>query len=198
MTSALSVAIPARRTAGTIGACLKSVRAQNPSPVEVTVVVDGGDDATAENGAQVWPDRCVPSNAWGPAAARNAGVDQGWSDLLAFVDADDAVAPGWATVVVAAFEGGADIVDYAQLPADRDAGRVASSFLPSVPIVVIGATTGAVGREPPMAISVEDLIRDPSGTVHRLAPLLGLTTPERVATALSPLLLNRRQRMRTR
>lgn len=81
--------------------------------------------------------------------------------------------------------------------AGGDAGPMASSFLPSVPVVVIGATTGAVGREPPMAIPVEDLVRDPSGTVHRLAPLLGLAAPERVATALTPLSLTRRRRMRT-
>lgn len=85
----LSVVVPARDAAATIGACLDSVFAQTRVPDEVVVVDDGSGDATADIAASYAPRvRVLRQTRRGAAAARNAGAAQTAGDLLFFCDAD--------------------------------------------------------------------------------------------------------------
>ena len=94
---AVSVIVPARNAAGTIGETLAALARQDlRAPYEVIVVDDGSDDGTvavAERaGGTV---RVVRSGARGPGPARNAGSAASRAPVLAFTDADCVPTPGW-------------------------------------------------------------------------------------------------------
>jgi glycosyltransferase involved in cell wall biosynthesis len=92
----VAVVIAARNEARLLGQCLASLAAQSypPELFRVVVVDDGSTDATAEiartHGAAV-----VPGKKKGPGAARNAGMAEGSSELVAFLDAHCRVEPEW-------------------------------------------------------------------------------------------------------
>ena len=91
---AVSVVIPVFDGDRFLGAALESALAQSVRPLEVIVVDDGSRDASvavAESFAGV---RVIKQANAGPAAARNVGVDAAAGDLIAFLDADDLMAPG--------------------------------------------------------------------------------------------------------
>jgi glycosyltransferase involved in cell wall biosynthesis len=91
----LSVVIPAYNAAGTIGACLASVLADDGVDPEVVVVDDGSTDGTAEI-ARGFGDRVVVEEGdhQGAAAARNRGLRRAGGRWVKFLDADDALVPG--------------------------------------------------------------------------------------------------------
>jgi len=91
----VSVAIPVFNRAGSVGAAIDSVLAQDPAPFEVIVVDDGSTDATPAVLAG-YGDRIVAisqANA-GAAAARNAAMARARGDWIAFLDSDDLWYPG--------------------------------------------------------------------------------------------------------
>lgn len=94
MTS-VSVVLPTYNRAHTIGRALSSVFAQSRQPDEVLVVDDGSSDATASVVSQFPRVRLLtlPHNQ-GAAQARNEGVRRTTGDFIAFLDSDDAWAPG--------------------------------------------------------------------------------------------------------
>jgi glycosyltransferase involved in cell wall biosynthesis len=103
--STVSVIIPARDAAATIGATVAGLAAQERAPDEVIVVDDGSTDATvalAEAAGVVT--RVVPGAGDGPGAARNAGAAAASGDVLAFLDADCEPQPGWLRAGLAALE----------------------------------------------------------------------------------------------
>ena len=66
MTGPVSVLVPARDEADTIGACLASVRAQRAVPdLEIVVLDDGSTDAHGRGGARRSP-RPIPGSDWSP------------------------------------------------------------------------------------------------------------------------------------
>lgn len=85
------VIVPVRAPAPWLGEALESVLAQDPAPAEVVVVDDGSEPAVeAPDGVRV-----VRRDAsGGPAAARDAGLRELDTDLIAFCDADDVWEPG--------------------------------------------------------------------------------------------------------
>jgi glycosyltransferase involved in cell wall biosynthesis len=87
--------LPRRTGARTVTASIGSARAQTVAPVEVIVVDDASDDATAAvaeaAGARVVRNP-VRRNAGG---ARNAGLEAAQGDLIAFLDADALASPNW-------------------------------------------------------------------------------------------------------
>ena len=87
----VSVLIPARDAATTIGAAISSVRAQTFPDWEVVVVDDGSGDDTAAVVAAVVDPRVtlVSQNRRGVSAARNHAASIARGELLAFLDADD-------------------------------------------------------------------------------------------------------------
>lgn len=98
----MTVVIPARDAALTIGGQLAAVIGQSRPDcrLEVIVVDDGSLDATKVVAAGVDGVSVIDGPNLGPGAARNAGARMATSDLLGFVDADDVVGDGWAAAVV--------------------------------------------------------------------------------------------------
>jgi glycosyltransferase involved in cell wall biosynthesis len=101
---AVSVIVPARNAAGTIGETLAALTRQDVGePYEVVVVDDGSDDETAAiAGRAGGAVRVVRSEGRGPGPARNTGVTASTSPVLAFTDADCVPTPGWLQAGMAA------------------------------------------------------------------------------------------------
>jgi cellulose synthase/poly-beta-1,6-N-acetylglucosamine synthase-like glycosyltransferase len=111
----VSVIVPARDAAATIGRTLAALSAQEGDVAyEVIVVDDGSSDATAavaeRSGARV-----VRGPRAGPARARNLGARQATGEAVAFTDADCLPTPGWLAAGVAALAA-ADLVQGAVEP----------------------------------------------------------------------------------
>ena len=97
----ISVIIPARDSAGTLGACLAALgdQAGLAEPVEVVVVDDGSRDATASI-AEAAGAVVIRQASAGPAAARNAGAQRARGEILAFTDADCEPCRDWLAELV--------------------------------------------------------------------------------------------------
>ncbi len=123
----VSVIIPARNEARSIGGLVRSVLAQAADGIRIEVILmdDGSTDGTAEAaavaGARVH--RLGPGGGSGnPAAARNRGALLATGDPLVFLDADCAPAPAWVARLLAAHDAGAKVVGGSlDLPADLPA-----------------------------------------------------------------------------
>jgi glycosyltransferase involved in cell wall biosynthesis len=133
---AVSVVVPTRNRAGYLGVTLASLAAQAPGvPYEVIVVDDGSSDATAEVVARAAAG--PPPTTYlrheesrGPNAARNTGIAAARGPLIALIDDDVRVPPGWVAELAAGAvrHGWAEAVGgpiYASLegPAPRSCGR---------------------------------------------------------------------------
>ena len=95
--SGVSVVVPARNEAATIGTLLGSLRHLATAPAEVVVVDDGSEDTTGavarQAGATVVELAGPPPGWTGKAWACQAGADATTGDLLVFLDADTALEP---------------------------------------------------------------------------------------------------------
>ncbi|HVG01525.1 MAG TPA: glycosyltransferase [Nitrospira sp.] len=98
----LSVVIPCRNAAHTIGDTLEALARQSwPAAWEVLVADNGSDDhlqtVLEEYRGRMPALRCLDASATrGPSHARNCGVRMATGDGILFCDADDIPAPGWA------------------------------------------------------------------------------------------------------
>lgn len=113
----VSVVVPARNAAATLGATLTALEAQDVGvPFEVVVVDDASTDDTRKV-AQASPlaPRIVEPAGPGAAAARNAGAAATDSEIIAFTDADCEPEPGWLAAGLAALAS-ADLVQGAVKP----------------------------------------------------------------------------------
>lgn len=103
MTPRVAVVIPTCRRPVLLARCLDAVLAQDfDGDYEVIVVDDGGTDETRDLVAAMRPPggRPVlhylrPTQAHGPAAARNCGWRAAGAELIAFTDDDTVPAPDW-------------------------------------------------------------------------------------------------------
>ena len=117
----VTVVVPVRDRAGELARCLLALGPDVP----VVVVDDGSTDpdavagAAARHGARL----LVQPRNTGPAGARNTGVAATSSELVAFVDSDCVVPPGWLAGLVGHF---ADPAVGAVAPRVRAAGRGAT------------------------------------------------------------------------
>jgi glycosyltransferase involved in cell wall biosynthesis/peptidoglycan/xylan/chitin deacetylase (PgdA/CDA1 family) len=95
--SLVTVVIPAYNAAHTVDETLRSVRSQTHRNLEILVVDDGSMDATpaivANHAAVDARVRLIAQENAGVAAARNRGIAEAKSDLIAPLDADDLWAP---------------------------------------------------------------------------------------------------------
>ncbi|MFI9600035.1 glycosyltransferase [Streptomyces sp. NPDC052043] len=97
----VSVVIPVRNGARTLGAQLRALAGQTATvPWEVLVVDNGSTDATrqvAEGARGMLPGLRVvdASGRAGESCARNRGIAEAKGDFVAFCDADDVAHPGW-------------------------------------------------------------------------------------------------------
>jgi glycosyltransferase involved in cell wall biosynthesis len=101
---AVSVIVPARDAAATIGRTLAGLRAQRDvADYEVLVVDDGSrDDTAAMARSAAVVTAVLAGDGAGPAAARNLGARRAGADALAFLDADCEPTPGWLAAGLAA------------------------------------------------------------------------------------------------
>lgn len=99
----LSVIIPAYNEEQTIGACLRAVLKQGAEVTEIIVVDNNSTDNTSgvvkEIQKQSPSVRIVFEPTPGVVSARNAGFASAKGEILARIDADSIVLPGWATAV---------------------------------------------------------------------------------------------------
>ena len=89
----VSVIVPVHNCERYLAEALSSVEAQDYRPIEVIVVDDGSDDASAEVAATFASVRCVRQEHRGAAAARSAGLAVARGAFVAFADADDVLLP---------------------------------------------------------------------------------------------------------
>ena len=93
--AAIAIVTPVRNGMPLLTETLDSIRAQDYAPLEIVMVDDGSTDATREY-LRSLGDLCrvYEFDGIGPAAARNFGIRNTSSPLLAFLDADDLWPPG--------------------------------------------------------------------------------------------------------
>lgn len=98
---AVSVVVPTRDRAGYLDVALGSLRAQEGAPAhELLVVDDSSSDETLEVAARHGVRAVAVQKPGGLNAARNTGLDQTTAPLVAFVDDDVLVPPGWLAALV--------------------------------------------------------------------------------------------------
>lgn len=89
-----SVIIPVWNGGQHLATCLRALAASERPPDEIVVVDDGSTDDSAAiaraHGAKVL---CLTSGPFGPASARNRGVEESTGNVVIFVDCDVAVHP---------------------------------------------------------------------------------------------------------
>ena len=95
----VSVIVAARNSAATLPQCLTALQAQDQPDLEIIVVDDGSDDATAEI-ARAAGARVVQTPPVGASLARNLGIEVAQGDIVAFTDGDCVADPGWARALV--------------------------------------------------------------------------------------------------
>jgi glycosyltransferase involved in cell wall biosynthesis len=84
--------------------CLQSILAQSHAPAEVIVVDDGSTDGTSHAAAVFAPRITYVRRAHGGhGSARNHGVALATSEFVAFLDADDVIAPAKTAIQLARF-----------------------------------------------------------------------------------------------
>ena len=91
----VSIVIPVYNEADTIVVCLEAITRQTVRPLEVIVVDNNSNDATAAL-AQTYPFvRVVSEQKQGVVYARNTGFNAARGDIIGRIDADTQIAPDW-------------------------------------------------------------------------------------------------------
>ncbi len=108
----VSVIVPCRGQADSLGACLRSLQSQRIERRYEIVVVDSAADPAVAEVVAAFPDvRLVRSReGLAPGAARNLGVSQARGRYLAFTDADCRVEEDWLQAALEALGDGAWLV----------------------------------------------------------------------------------------
>jgi glycosyltransferase involved in cell wall biosynthesis len=102
----ISVIVPALNEEKRIRACLESIRAQRtPHSYELIVADSGSTDGTASI-ARGYADKVVVCAERGTARARNEGARLAGGDILAFIDSDTTILPGYLDTVYDALNDG--------------------------------------------------------------------------------------------
>ena len=95
----VSVIVPTRNVEGTIRLCLQSLLAESPdNDVEIIVVDNGSKDATVEI-VRGFPVTLIEVPSAFVSRSRNIGAAAARKDILAFVDSDCTVLPGWVDAI---------------------------------------------------------------------------------------------------
>lgn len=126
MSLTVGVIVPCKNEAQTIELCLRALRTQEPAPQRIVVVDNGSTDGSVDI-ARTLADEVLEQSSGSISHLRNAGAAAvGQVDVLAFVDADCEVGPGWLAAGLTAL-GTADLVGSRTL-ASSDAGWVAARW----------------------------------------------------------------------
>ena len=101
MDPAVSIVVPTRGRAAYLEITLDSLRRQHTgTPYELLVVDDGATDATPQVAERYGARVVGRGGSRGLNASRNIGVREARADLIAFVDDDVLVPPGWVDALV--------------------------------------------------------------------------------------------------
>jgi glycosyltransferase involved in cell wall biosynthesis len=103
----LAFAIPAYNEEALIGKCIEAVLAEvsrSGRDIEIVVVNNNSTDRTREIAASYPGVRVVDETEKGLVAARDAGFRATTAELIANIDADTMVPPGWIDIVFSEFE----------------------------------------------------------------------------------------------
>lgn len=84
----VAVVIPAHRPSAAFTSCMEAVRALDPAPDELIVVVDGGDERIVATARAAGARVVLQRPQAGPAVARNTGAARATSDVVLFLDSD--------------------------------------------------------------------------------------------------------------
>lgn len=120
-----SVIIPTYQRRDAVAKAVLSALEQTIAAIEVIVVVDGSTDGTEVTLHAIGDPRLivVVQENRGASAARNAGIDHARGRYIAFLDCDDRFLPHHLADLLPLLEESEDVVAYAQVLADRGAGR---------------------------------------------------------------------------
>jgi glycosyltransferase involved in cell wall biosynthesis len=110
----ISVVILAYDSGRTIEACLESLAAQDPRPAEILLVDDdSSDDTVAKARALAGRTglllRVLRNGTHNISHGRNVGLDAAHGPVVAFVDSDAVVEPGWTKSILDTFNAASDI-----------------------------------------------------------------------------------------
>jgi glycosyltransferase involved in cell wall biosynthesis len=106
----ISIIIPVRNGARTVGEQLEALASQDYAGEKEIIVADNGSTDTTVAVVEAYRSHMpylrlvAASERPGASHARNTGVSHARGDLYLFTDADDIVAPGWVTALAAALE----------------------------------------------------------------------------------------------
>jgi glycosyltransferase involved in cell wall biosynthesis len=189
----VSVVLPTRNRAGLLRGALASVLSQRGVDLEVIVVDDASDDATAETVSAVGDPRVrLLRQEWrmGVARARNRAVEDARAPWLAFLDDDDLWAPDrLRTHLDAATADGATVVYGGRIVVDAQR-RPISAVLPEAPADVPALLRwGNVLGSPSGVMATATAVRAAGGFDVRLSALadwklwLQLAATERLAAS---------------
>ena len=92
-TADIAVVIPVHNGTAHLPEAIESALTQGTPPAELIVADDGSTDGSGDM-ARAMGARVVTQEHRGPGAARNLGVESAQAELVAFLDADDRMAPG--------------------------------------------------------------------------------------------------------
>jgi GT2 family glycosyltransferase len=97
----VSFVVPVRNDAARLAKCLRSIRDNDcqPSQIEIVVVDNGSTDGSTQVARRFGARLHVIPGAR-VSALRNQGARHASGDVLAFVDADHEIAPGWVSAVL--------------------------------------------------------------------------------------------------
>ncbi len=101
----VSVIIPTRNRPALVREAIASVQAQTHARWETIVVDDGSEDDTRATLAAIDDDRvrCLRTAGLGPPGARSAGLELASGEVIAYLDDDNIMLPGWLAAVAWAF-----------------------------------------------------------------------------------------------
>ena len=148
----VSVIIPVYGAAATIATSLDSVLAQTLDELEIVLVDDHGPDDCISVAKQHLADYAGPKtivftetlvNA-GPGAARNCGIEAATGDYVAFLDADDTLAPDFCEALCEAAEAANADLAFGYISFDQPDG---TSVVRRNPAVAPGPFTGKAKRD---------------------------------------------------
>jgi peptidoglycan/xylan/chitin deacetylase (PgdA/CDA1 family)/glycosyltransferase involved in cell wall biosynthesis len=103
MTPTISIAIPTRNHPGELADCLRSLVPVRGKAMEVIVVDNASEGDATQKAAEEFGARYLREPAIGLVRARNLAVREAKGEVIAFLDDDCQVAPGWLDAVGRAF-----------------------------------------------------------------------------------------------
>ncbi len=136
----ITVVIPVRNGAETIGEQLVSLAAQEHAGEWEVVVADNGSTDATRSVVEQYRDQLPAlqlvdaSRRRGPAHARNTGAAAAGGEIVAFVDADDRVEPGWLAAMQRAM-------------ADESVGAVGGALIREIAGNPVGTEGRALGDD---------------------------------------------------